>query len=102
MGASVDSSRVRYRQLEQEGSFDTTTRGVLAGDEEAELSASVTGKSLHLGLYATDTWQLAPGTHLTATLRANRSRVSNTLTTVDDDTGVLERPSPRKVSPTPA
>lgn len=89
VGASVDSSRVRYRQLEQEGSFDAT-RGVLAGDEEPELSASVTGKSLHLGLYATDTWQLAPGTHVTATLRANRSRVSNTLTTVDDDTGVLE------------
>ena len=89
VGASVDASRVRYRQLEQEGSFDAS-RGVLAGDEEAELSASVTGKSLHLGLYATDTWQLAPGTHVTATLRANRSRVSNTLTTVDDDTGVLE------------
>ncbi len=89
VGASVDASRVRYRQLEQEGRFDAS-RGVLAGDEEAELSASVTGKSLHLGLYATDTWQLAPGTHVTATLRANRSRVSNTLTTVDDDTGVLE------------
>lgn len=89
VGASVDSSRVRYRQLEQEGRFDAS-RGVLAGDEDAELSASVTGKSLHLGLYATDTWQLATGTHLTATLRANRSRVSNTLTTVDDDTGVLE------------
>ena len=89
VGASVDSSRVRYRQLEQEGSFDAS-RGVLAGDEEAELSASVIGRSLHLGLYATDTWQLAPGTHVTATLRANRSRVSNTLTTVDDDTGVLE------------
>ncbi|MDH4393671.1 MAG: TonB-dependent receptor [Aquabacterium sp.] len=89
VGASVDASRVRYRQLEQEGSFDAS-RGVLAGDEEAELSASVIGNSLHLGLYATDTWQLAPGTHITATLRGNRSRVSNTLTTVDDDTGVLE------------
>lgn len=89
VGASVDASRVRYRQLEQEGSFDAT-RGVLAGADDAELSASVTGKSLHLGLYATDTWQLAPGSHVTATLRANRSRVSNTLTTVDDDTGVLE------------
>lgn len=89
VGASVDASRVRYRQLEQEGGF-AATRGVLAGDDEPELSASVTGKSLHLGLYATDTWQLAPGTHVTATLRANRSRVSNTLTTVDDDTGVLE------------
>jgi outer membrane receptor for Fe3+-dicitrate len=89
VGASIDASHVRYRQLEQEGRFDAT-RGVLAGDGAAELSASVTGQSRHLGLYATDTWQLAPGTHLTGTLRANRSRVSNTLTTVDDDTGVLE------------
>jgi outer membrane receptor protein involved in Fe transport len=89
VGASVDSSRVRYRQLEQEGSFDAS-RGVLAGTDDPELSASVTGKSLHLGLYATDTWQLSPGTHVTATLRANRSRVSNSLTTVDDNTGVLE------------
>lgn len=89
VGASIDASRVSYRQLEREGRFDAS-RGVLAGDEDPELSASVTGKSLHLGLYATDTWQLAPGTHVTATLRANRSRVSNTLTTVDDDTGVLE------------
>lgn len=89
VGASVDGSRVRYRQLEQEGRFDAS-RGVLAGDEAAELSASVTGDALHLGLYATDTWQLRPDTHLTATLRANRSRVGNTLTTVDDDTGVLE------------
>ncbi len=89
VGASVDSSRVRYRQLEQEGRFDVS-RGVLAGGEAAELSAAVTGSARHLGLYATDTWQLAAGTHLTSTLRANRSRVSNALTTVDDDSGVLE------------
>lgn len=89
LGASLDRSRVRYRQLEQEGRFDAS-RGVLAGTDPAELSASVIGSSQHMGLYATDTWQLAPGTHLTGTLRANRSRVSNTLTTVDDDTGMLE------------
>ena len=89
VGASLDTSRVRYQQLEQEGSFDAS-RGVHAGDEDAELSASVVGRSSHLGLYATDTWRLAPTTHVTGTLRANRSRVSNTLTTVDDDTGVLE------------
>lgn len=89
VGASLDASRVRYRQLEQEGFFDAG-RGVLAGDDAAELSASVRGRASHLGLYATDTWRLAAATHLTGTLRYNRSRVSNTLTTVDDDTGVLE------------
>lgn len=89
LGATLDVARVSYSQHEQEGAFDAS-RGVLAGDEEAELSASVTGRSSTLGLYATDTWRLAPGTHLTATLRYNRARVSNLLTTVDDDTGVLE------------
>jgi outer membrane receptor protein involved in Fe transport len=89
VGATADASRVTYRQQEQEGRFDDS-RGVTAGDEAAELSASVVGESTHLGLYATDTWQLATGTHLTGTLRYNRSRVSNTLSTVDDITGVLE------------
>ena len=88
-GASVDASRVRFRQQEQEGSFDAT-RGVIAGDEEAELSAEVEGHSIALGLYATGTWALQPTTHVTATLRANHARVSNTLTSVDDDTGEIE------------
>ncbi len=89
LGASVDASRVRYRQLEQEGAFDAG-RGVIAGDEEAELSAAVQGRSLAFGLYATDTWRLAAATHATATLRFNRASVRNQLDTVDDDSGLLE------------
>ena len=89
-GASVDASRVRFRQQEQEGRFDAT-RGVIAGDEEPELSAEVSGRSIALGLYATDTWRMLPSTHVTATLRANHARVSNTLTSVDDDTGEVEQ-----------
>jgi outer membrane receptor protein involved in Fe transport len=89
-GAALRLARRSGAHQWQVGASIDASRGVLAGDEAAEPSASVTGKSLHLGLYATDTWQLAPATHLTTTLRANRSRVGNTLTTVDDDTGVLE------------
>jgi len=89
MGASLDASRVRYRQSEQEGEFDAS-RGVLPEDgSEPELSAAVEGRSLSLGVYATDTWRVAPRTHITATVRANRSRVSNTLTTRDDTTDEL-------------
>lgn len=86
-GVSLDASRVRYRQLEQEGDFDAT-RGVV-GDpaEEPKLSAAAEGRSLSIGAYATDTWRMASTTHLTFTARANRSRVSNELTTVDDATG---------------
>ncbi|UUZ50776.1 hypothetical protein LP420_14540 [Massilia sp. B-10] len=41
----------------------------------------MTGSAHAFGLYAADTWSLAPGTHLTATARLNRARVGNTLTT---------------------
>ena len=93
VGASLDRARVHYRQTEREGTFDAT-RGVQPiDDEEEELSAAVQGTTRTFGLYATDTWEVTSGTHLTATLRFNRARVANTLTSVDDDTGnVEERP----------
>ena len=90
VGSSLDAARVSYRQTEQEGFFDAS-RGVLPGDEAAELSAAVDGSTRNLGLYATNTWRLAPRTHLTGTLRFNQARVSNQLDTVDDDTGELEQ-----------
>lgn len=90
IGATIDRSRVHYRQLEREGFF-TPSRGVVpAEDEDAELSADVTGRSTHWGLFANDTWQLAPRTHVTGTVRFNRSTVSNRLTTRDDDTDEIE------------
>ena len=88
-GTTLDAARVRYEQLEQEGSF-TPSRGVVAGDEPPELSARVSGRSMAFGLYASDTWALAERTHLTGTLRYNHARLSNTLTSVDDDTGDVE------------
>lgn len=89
VGASLDQADVSYRQTEREGFFDAS-RGVLPGDEAAELSARVDGSTRSLGLYATDTWRISPRTHLTGTVRLNQARVSNQLDTVDDDTGELE------------
>jgi len=89
VGATLDLSRVRFDQFEQEGFFDAN-RGALPGADAPEPSVSVRGRALGLGLYATDTWRLAAGTHLTGTLRANHSRVSNQLTTVDDATNALD------------
>lgn len=89
LGATLDRSRVRFRQLEQEGSFNTS-RGVVAGAEAQELSAELRGSSRHLGLYATDTWRLASATHLSATLRLNQARVRNQLSTVDDNSNALD------------
>jgi outer membrane receptor protein involved in Fe transport len=90
VGASIDANRVRFEQTEQEGAFDDT-RGVVPEDGAlSELSAKVEGRSVSAGLYATDTWRVAPRTYITGTLRLNRSRVSNQLTSVDDDSGLLE------------
>jgi outer membrane receptor protein involved in Fe transport len=86
VGGTLDAARMRFSQNEQAGSF-TADRGVTPGEDPAELSAAVRGHSWNLGLFATDTWRLAAGTHLTATLRANHASVSNTLTSVDDNTG---------------
>lgn len=89
IGTTLDASRTRYEQLEQEGFF-TPDRGVIAGDEPAELSARVKGRSLAVGLFGTDTVTVTPSTFVTGTLRLNRTRVENTLTSVDDDTGDVE------------
>jgi outer membrane receptor protein involved in Fe transport len=89
-GATLDGSRTTYRQDEQEGTF-TASRGVVAGGEEAELSAKVDGDSIALGVYGMDVWRLSPATALTFAARYNVVRVSNTLTTVEDDTETLEQ-----------
>lgn len=88
-GVHVEQSRVAYRQTEQEGRFDAS-RGVIGSeDEEEELSAEVTGHSRTAGLHLTDTWRLWPQTAMTTTLGYTDTKVSNTLTSVDDDTGVV-------------
>lgn len=90
VGATADASRVGYRQFERAGLFDSE-RGVepFPGSEN-ELSADVDGESTHFGVYASDTVRVAPRTHVTGTLRYNRSRVENQLTVRDDDTDVVE------------
>ncbi|MBN8508083.1 MAG: TonB-dependent receptor [Burkholderiales bacterium] len=90
LGATFDASQVTYQQFEQEGSF-TPDRGVVPIPGEArELSVDVDGRQSVWGVFASDTWAVAPGTWLTGTLRYNWARVSNTLSSVDDDTGDFE------------
>ncbi|MBN8488267.1 MAG: TonB-dependent receptor [Burkholderiales bacterium] len=90
LGAALDHASVRYEQTEQAGVFDDS-RGVLPiAGEDAELSAQVSGHSTSAGVYASDTWQVAPDTHLTGTVRINWAQVGNTLSSVDDDTGEFE------------
>ncbi len=97
-GLSFDRNRIRFAQFEQEGFF-TEDRGVLGDpEEEREPSSSVTGRARTAGLYASDTWQLAPGTWATLSARYNHAKVANTLTT---ERGVQPREafSYRKLNP---
>jgi len=79
-GASLDHSDVDYAQYEQ-AAFVTPGREVLGdADEASELSSGVTGKSRTAGVYAAVNVSLAASTQLSASLRFNRARVTNTLT----------------------
>jgi outer membrane receptor protein involved in Fe transport len=98
LGASLERSRVDFEQTEQEGDFDNS-RGVRPrADEPQELAARVLGSSRHLGVYLTDTWMLQPGLFVTASLRHNRSTVSNRLTTVDDEDDEVEERAEERLS----
>ncbi len=80
VGATIDRNRVSFAQFEQ-AAFFTADRGVVAdpGEERAPAS-SVTGAARMLGVYASDTWTVRPGSNLTLSARFNHARVGNTLT----------------------
>ncbi|MES2019380.1 MAG: TonB-dependent receptor [Pseudomonadota bacterium] len=77
IGATFDRSSVTYAQFSQAGEL-TPQREVVADGENAP-GAAVTGRARAFGLFAADTWTLAPGTHLTASARINAAQVTNTI-----------------------
>lgn len=82
-GASLDHSDVEYAQYEQEA-FVTPAREVIGDEDEAsEFSSGVTGKSRTASVYGAANMSLSADTHVSASLRFNRARVTNTLTNED-------------------
>lgn len=80
VGATIDRNRVSFAQFEQVASFNAE-RGVVADmGEEREPASSVAGAARMLGVYASDTWTIRPGSNLTLSARFNHARVGNTLT----------------------
>jgi outer membrane receptor protein involved in Fe transport len=80
-GASIDASHMRYGASAKEGCVIDPSRAVLTdGCLPEEDTAGVNGKSLAIGLYASDTWNVASNTYLTTAARFNHASVSNTLT----------------------
>ena len=93
-GAAVDTSKVDYRQSGQDGWF-TNDRGMGADPASPNLqSAAVDGRSTAIGIYASDTWQLARATFLTASARLNHTTVSNTIAGQPEERFVYNRLNP--------
>ncbi len=73
LGASYDQARMKFLQTQQQGDIDST-RGVSnlqAENEENRLHGSTKTASIYL----TDTFELTPDLHLSASARYNRSHV---------------------------
>jgi outer membrane receptor protein involved in Fe transport len=79
-GATIDRNRVSFAQFEQAASFSAEREVLADPGEEREPASSVTGAARMLGVYASDTWTIRPGTHMTVSARFNHARVGNTLT----------------------
>lgn len=97
-GASFDRSSMSFAQYSQAATFGAARDVVALPDEERGLEASVTGTSRSTGIFATDTWTIAPAWYLTLSARFNHARVANTLLH-DDGSLQHEAFSYRKLNP---
>jgi outer membrane receptor protein involved in Fe transport len=82
LGATFDRSTVDYAQYDEDAMLDETTRivGPIPGAERRFFSG-VGGATRAWSAFASDTWAIAPTTHVTGSLRWNGVRQDNTLTT---------------------
>jgi outer membrane receptor protein involved in Fe transport len=88
-GASFDRSSMSFAQYSQRADFGGARDVRPLGDnDERELEAAVTGRSRGAGLFASDTWTIAPAWYVTMAARYSHARVSNAL--LRDD-GSLQR-----------
>jgi outer membrane receptor protein involved in Fe transport len=78
-GVSMEQARVQYQQFQTEGEFGLRRFGTADPNEERAFDAGVRGRSRTVSAYATNTYALAAGTHVTGSLRWNRTRVWSTL-----------------------
>lgn len=97
-GASFDRSSMSFSQYSQPASFGAARDVLPLADADRELEAAVTGRSRSFGIFASDTWTIAPYWHLTLATRFNHARVANTLLR-DDGELQHEAFSYRKLNP---
>jgi len=79
-GASYDGSQMKYGASQGDCDGNISASRSPFDCEAAVDDVKVKGRSDTFGIFATDTWTIAPGTYLTTGARFNHSRVSNTIT----------------------
>ncbi len=79
LGASTDASQIRYGASQAECEGLSPSRSPIDCDA-AERTSGVRGKTLALGIYASDTWTLNERTFVTGAARFNHANVANTIT----------------------
>jgi outer membrane receptor protein involved in Fe transport len=80
IGATFDRSSVSFAQFGQDGILTDTREIRPDPDAQREPASSVIGSARAAGVFASDTWKLGPGLHVTASGRYNHAKVGNTLT----------------------
>ncbi len=88
-GVSTDLAEMRYGARQADCDIDGTRGIVDCG--AADNTAGVRGKSLAIGLYASDTWTMNERTFVTGAARFNHANVSNTITNYNAGVGT-DRP----------
>ncbi|MFZ2650666.1 MAG: TonB-dependent receptor [Burkholderiaceae bacterium] len=72
-GLSYDRASTDFEQTEAEGDLDSTRRAVPT--EAAQINALLQGQTTTRSVFATDTWSLGAGVHVTLSGRYNRTHV---------------------------
>jgi outer membrane receptor protein involved in Fe transport len=98
-GTTFDWNRTNYDQFEQAGAFTADREAVTVAGAPDEFFSGVDGTSRAVGVFASDTWTIVPGTYATGSVRWNWARVSGTLSTADDGTLPRETFSYAKINP---
>ncbi|MEV4781674.1 TonB-dependent receptor [Burkholderia sp. LMU1-1-1.1] len=97
-GLTFDRGTVGFAQYEREADFAPDRSVVVDAEAEREAGSSVDGAARAAGLYAADTWTVAPDTWLTVSARYNHARVGNQLRR-DEETQPRETFDYRKLNP---
>jgi outer membrane receptor protein involved in Fe transport len=86
-GASYDGSQMKYGASQGDCDGNISASRAPFDCEAAIDDVKVRGRSNTFGIFATDTWTIAPDTYLTTGARFNHSRVSNTITNYEAGVG---------------